>query len=515
VIAASATSESVGAHRLLETLTLGMYGETRDAIREYLQNGFDALRAAIKDSLIEPDQALITVTMNDDSLTIRDNGIGLTSEVAVSTLTSIGASKKDYRQEAGFRGIGRLAGIVFCKTLTFTTKAAGEKLYTIVVFDAEGLRRDMSPAHGGHLPLDELLVKHVSGFQNQSDDETDHYFEVSLDGFVENPPIECTDPFLMASFIGQVAPVPYASDFPFRNLIMEESRKRTIRIDEIKVFVRAGDDVTEVFKPYGTKFTVVKDSVALDRCEFIEGKGNRWWGWIGHKIETGAYKDERSKGIRVRVRNIQIDAAHIIGQIFEKDIPTATSYGRFNDWFIGEIFVDPIYLVPNAHRDHFEDDQNWRSMRDELVEVCQRLGREAYEISRKNQHSLNVLGRDTRTLEIDGKRVFDGDFPEPDDVIEISNRANKIQRRVGRALRNADFEITSQLRSLENKLIDVKTKAVRKLGITQLQDIDEIREQAENDLMSELMKLFKKRLDSRCYGKALKAAEELLGRSDF
>jgi hypothetical protein len=154
-------------------------------------------------------------------------------------------------------------------------------------------------------------------------------------------------------------------------------------------------------------------------------------------------------------------------------------------------------------------------MRDELVEVCQRLGREAYEISRKNQHSLNVVGRDTRTLEIDGKRVFDGDFPEPDDVIEISNRANKIQRRVGRALRNADFEITSQLRSLENKLIDVKTKAVRKLGITQLQDIDEIREQAENDLMSELMKLFKKRLDSRCYGKSLKAAEELLGRSDF
>jgi molecular chaperone HtpG len=96
--------------------------------------------------------------------------------------------------------------------------------------------------------------------------------------------------------------------------------------------------------------------------------------------------------------------------------------------------------------------------------------------------------------------------PGADSLIEISNRANEIQRRVSRALRNADFEVTSQLRSLENKLIDVKTKAVRMLGVTQLQDIDEIKEQAQNDLVSALMEVFKERLDTRCYGKARKAA---------
>jgi hypothetical protein len=232
---------------ILETLTLGMYGEARNAIREYLQNSFDAVRQAVKERVLEASEAAVTVKMNADSLVIRDNGIGLPSDIAVSTLTSIGASKKDYRNEAGFRGIGRLAGIVFCKTLTFTTKAAGEKLQTTVVLDAEGLRQDMSPA-GGYLPLDELLVKHIDALQEEDENEADHFFEVSLDGFIDNAPGECVDPFQMINFISQIGPVPYAESFPFRSLLLQEAGKRSITIDAIRVYVDTGDDRIEVFK---------------------------------------------------------------------------------------------------------------------------------------------------------------------------------------------------------------------------------------------------------------------------
>ena len=31
---------------VLETLTIGMYGEARNAIREYIQNGFDSIQRA-------------------------------------------------------------------------------------------------------------------------------------------------------------------------------------------------------------------------------------------------------------------------------------------------------------------------------------------------------------------------------------------------------------------------------------------------------------------------------------
>ena len=134
---------------VLETLTLGMYGESRNAIREYIQNSFDSLRQAIADGVVGEADAKVEITLDtkQQRLSIRDNGGGLRTENAVSVLASVGASNKDYRRNAGFRGIGRLAGIVFCDRLVFTTKAAGQLRRTVVIFDAKRLREKMAP-HG-------------------------------------------------------------------------------------------------------------------------------------------------------------------------------------------------------------------------------------------------------------------------------------------------------------------------------------------------------------------------------
>ena len=48
---------------VLESLTLGMYGESHNALREYIQNGFDSLRTAVRDRLIRSDEARIEVTL--------------------------------------------------------------------------------------------------------------------------------------------------------------------------------------------------------------------------------------------------------------------------------------------------------------------------------------------------------------------------------------------------------------------------------------------------------------------
>jgi molecular chaperone HtpG len=501
---------------ILETLTLGMYGESRNAIREYLQNALDAIMQAVKEGHIKASEGKVRVVMAEDQLMIRDNGTGILAGVAVDTLTSIGASKKDYRREAGFRGIGRLAGIALCETLIFRTKARKETLETVVEVDAKNLRKEMSPARGGHLPLQDLMKNNFKASQIESEErEQDGFFEVVLRGFADSAPKECSDSALMLDFIGQVAPVPYSEEFPFREEIVRQGKRRHVPIDQIKVVIETDDNKEEVFKPFKNKFPVVKDSVELSEIKFVESKSEKWWGWVGHKVQPGAYKDDRTKGIRIRVRNIQIDGTDIIGRIFENDIEGAISYGRFNDWFLGEIFVDPTYLVPNARRDHFEDDTNWREMRKELGAICGRLGKEAYDISRKNQHSLKVLATDTKQLQDDSKKLFGSDDPSSDSLIEVSNRANKIQRRIARAQRNADFDVVSQLRSLENKLLDVKTAAVRKLGLTQMQDVDEIKREAQDELASSLIDTFKEVLDSRCYGKARKVMADVLGRSDF
>ena len=91
---------------ILETLTVGMYGEARNAIREYIQNGYDSIQRAIFDlAILPPNSGVIQIELakKRDSLIIRDNGAGLKAKYAVEVLTRVGASKKSHLKNAGFR----------------------------------------------------------------------------------------------------------------------------------------------------------------------------------------------------------------------------------------------------------------------------------------------------------------------------------------------------------------------------------------------------------------------------
>ena len=69
---------------VLETLTIGMYGEARNAIREYIQNSFDSVQRAIDElDILPPGGGLIEIDLAADgkTLTIRDNGARPQSKV--------------------------------------------------------------------------------------------------------------------------------------------------------------------------------------------------------------------------------------------------------------------------------------------------------------------------------------------------------------------------------------------------------------------------------------------------
>jgi hypothetical protein len=164
---------------LLESITTGMYGERRNAIREYVQNSFDGVQSAVSERILRSGKGKITLTVGEDnSLVIHDNGIGLPQRVAVNTLTAVGASRKERGRQAGFRGIGRLAGIAFSNTLQFRTKAVDDTVETIVVFDCDALRKGM--LESGAKPAADLIHECVTWRQERVDRATDHYFEVKL-----------------------------------------------------------------------------------------------------------------------------------------------------------------------------------------------------------------------------------------------------------------------------------------------------------------------------------------------
>lgn len=482
---------------ILETLTVGMYGESRNAIREYIQNGFDSIQRARESGILAANAGQIVVTMAADkkSLTIRDDGAGLPVKSATATLTRVGASTKNHARNAGFRGIGRLAGIVFCDKLTFVTKAKGEREQTMVVFDAKGMRAAMSPAKGSAVSAEDLMTAYVSSFRQPDVNVAKHFFEVRIEG-LRDAPAECTSPKAMRDFLSQVAPVPYPPTFPFRTRLEEAAIAAGIPVEEIAVSVVSGDRSDAIYKLYGDRYEFDGGEIELTDCEIRTSPTGRWWAWIGKKAESGAYTDARVRGLRIRVRNIQIDGADIFRGIFHEN---AKSQARFQDYFLGEIFMKPTALIPNARRDGFEEDSSWRSVRKELGTVAKALGSEAYAVSTAGQLSLSAQKEALKKSREELRKLRKSNFTDVDKTIALSRSIATRQNRVAKAMEAADMATSAALAAIGSEYADMKVEALRHVG-TAAANVD--REKVENDardgLITEIMAILEEQLSPKC-----------------
>ncbi|MGN7126735.1 ATP-binding protein [Methylorubrum thiocyanatum] len=487
---------------VLETLTIGMYEESRNAIREYIQNGFDSIqRAVTKLRQLDPGEGLIRIIFDveGNEVRIRDNGAGLSAETAVNTLTSIGASAKDFATDAGFRGIGRLAGVAFCDTLTFTTKAADEPVLTTVIFDAKKMREMMSPEQGSRYTAPQLLKACVEGRQSDVPAGDPSFFEVSIGNLFEAPN-ELKSPEEMELFISQVAPVGYRDDFALANDICKFAKTAPVPIETVEIVIeQAGKQPRPVRKPYGAKFAIqdAETKVAITDHKFYVSSSNQWWGWVGRKNVPGSYTDEEVRGVRIRAKNIQIDGTALVREIFQRQ---NKSNGRYQDWFIGEIFVDPKAVVPNARRDGFEDTKAWATIRREIGStVCKDAGTWAQEISNQGQLSLDKLTQKTERIVDDFQILRRNGFRSSERTIDISAAMTKLQAEVGRAARNADAATLSSLQALGSRILDMKTEAMSKLAPpTEDVDVDRIENEARDALLGELMAHFEQHLELPC-----------------
>lgn len=494
---------------ILETLTLGMYAESRNAIREYVQNSFDSIRQARSEGLLEPGAGTIRVQMGDDAVSILDDGVGMSSDTAAGFLTSIGASRKDYRKQAGFRGIGRLSGLVLCDSLVFRTKSKGDRHETHVTFDGRGLREDLIPSNAQAIPLDKLLRKHVKVVRPTAANKAEHFFAVDMLGLYDPPP-ECTSPFRMVEFLGEVAPVGYRDEFFFGDQIEAEAERRHEPIEAVQILVVHNDDEHVVTKPYGEKFKIGSLAVPLVNIAFQQSAQGYWWGWTSEKDVSGTYAGNEA-GIRVRVRNIQIDGTELMRDIFA-DTPGAKTYTRFNEWYLGEIFVTHDDLIPNARRDGFEENKAWLAARAELIEMCKGLGLAAYKLSARNQVSMSTLIADMRALDQSKERLKKSPSDDVSGAIEFAKGAEKLQKKIGKAIKlSGELEEISQLRRLETRLLSARTEVLSRFGGSNSVDRVMAAREAEQALLEQIVQIFSERLEPKLNAIVMELLEETFG----
>lgn len=496
---------------VLETLTVGMYGESRNAIREYVQNAFDSVRRSHRKVGGQLDEGLIKITMGEggDSLTIHDNGLGLPRGTAVATLTSIGASSKDYTREAGFRGIGRLSGIVFSNEMIFSTKSAGDDVTTVVTFNAKGMRDAMKPGSASELSAEAMITTFVNAKQVKADDLDDHFFEVKLIGF-EDAPEECTSAKKLDAFLSQVAPVPYGDKLPdaLKVILEDGQRKAGFPIESVKIEIIEGDAVTNVVRPYKEQYEVgqepkgggdIEEVKTVALTDFHHISGTDWWGWWGDKDYSGQFADSKVSGIRVRVKNIQIDGLDVFRDIFKAQ---GKSHIRFQEWYVGEIFVKPEALIPNARRDGFEENNSWKIVRREWSLHAKAMVDRAYEISDTSQTTFEKLREETAGAIENIEALRRTSFQNADRTLEFAAKVTKIKKQVAKATKNASPRALPDLQALFSELDDIRNEAVSKLGTAaQPADDEKRRDEIRKEFIEELLGLFESEIEQPCLGR--------------
>lgn len=505
-------SSSIGAF-VLDTLTVGMYTDARDAVREYIQNALDGIRLAASQGLIEGDGGTITLWQSPalDQLVISDNGAGIAGASAPSTLLSIGKSLKKIGENAGFRGIGRLAGIAYCDTLIFETSYAGEDAGTRVEFDCAELRSNFDPNKPGPTRDLEAVMRNscqIGSFEEKTDT---HYFRVTMKNLKgDGRKFLCFEH--LNDYLCQYAPVDYnAQKFMWANDIRGRISNGSFSVPMTRIELM-GDDKRRhsIQKPYKGRYRIHGGTtLEITGVAFFDDPSgeDRYWGWYSQSELLGSIIEKECAGLRIRLENILVGGSQLTELLFATD---SASNARFNNYFVGEVFLRPGLVVPNARRDGFEDTQAWRGIRTELKEIAKGLSARVRSSSQDRNKSVAKIKAEVEKLISQTDNQIDQGFTSEDDRNKQVEQINRRLDRVETALKKERPEAeTAEIEVLKTKLEKKKGEVlkVKRFAVASLQGVLSRREMA---VLRSVFEVLKGELDENTYSRVKFRIEENL-----
>ena len=360
----------IGAN-IFENLTTGMYQDSKVIYREYIQNSCDQIDKAERFGILKsrnskakiPDtgKGVVDIWLDPDKryIAIEDNATGIKADEFQRILGNIADSDKVLGQDKGFRGIGRLCGLAYCKKLIFTSRWAGEDVVSIMICDALKMREMINEAYTNiqkHSAFDVLnsMIQFKTRVPIESD--ADHFFKVELIEInSENEELfggKDDDNFSqLRDYLSFVAPVPYHADFIYRSEIYEQAKNLNMRIDEYDIRING----EQIFKKYKTHLKIGNGRDHVFGVGFHEFRAYDntllAWMWFGKTSFKAAIKeDEISRGLRLRKENIQIGDGGTLRDMFTREASK-----RGNSYFIGEVFAVSRELIPNSQRTYFNE----------------------------------------------------------------------------------------------------------------------------------------------------------------
>lgn len=438
---------------ILENMTTGMYRDSKVIYREYIQNACDQIDEAVRNRVLLPGEGRIQIWLDQErrTIVIEDNATGIPRDSFQKTLVTIADSDKEIGRHKGFRGIGRLCGLAYCRELVLSTSAQGENVVSKMICDAKKMRELIDEnARGKRKYTANEVLNTVNRFVYERTEDVDsHFFRVEfIDINQEND--ELLDKQQVKDYLSFVAPVPYQSTFLYRTDIYRHAQELGLKIDEYHLTL----DGEQVFKKYTT---VLKDRSGAKYDEifevrfrdfYVDGKLLAWM-WFGMcSFQKVIPKDNRMRGLRLRKDNIQIGDEDALQKLFKED--------RGNHYFVGEVFAEDSGLIPNARRDYFNENPERAAFERELRRYFNdELHRIYYAGSAINSAYKKIDAYEKRAAEFQAKEAAGlfSDWAERERekkaVSELEEDAQAAQLRIEKLKQKQDDVIQKVLQRVE------------------------------------------------------------------
>lgn len=455
---------------ILDNLTTGMYSDSKVIYREYIQNACDQIDLAVSMGILAPDEGSVDIFTDTKNryISIKDNATGVKAENFIEDVGDIANSNKEIGKNKGFRGIGRLCGLAYCKTLKFTTSYFGEEIKSIMTCDAQKMRAML--VENKKYTLDEIWDAIIT-YTTETEKADEHYFEVEMFE-INKENTDLLNEHRVRDYLSFVVPVPYKNTFILRGQIYSYAKKIGYKIDEYCVRVNG----SQIFKEYTTKLkeqsgAALKNYDEISRLEFKDFRNSSdelvAWMWVGlSRFEKQIPKINTMRGLRVRSSNIQLGNDDALQDLFKES--------RGNYYFVGEVFAVSKDLIPNSQRDYFNENETRVLFEDLIREYF-------FDVLHKLYYEANRVKNDYKRQEEYLAKVTEYQKKEKEQGFVNEEERQKFQFDIDKAKKSAE-EARKRLDKLDNSDSNSPMSEVRK-SIGQKYGADNLKKQAETTII--------------------------------
>jgi molecular chaperone HtpG len=371
--------------QLLETLTSALYDNPIIFFREYVQNSVDAYNRAISENSklsLHDFHVDINIDKNGRNIFIEDNGYGIQPDKFQDTMTSIGASDKvKHTNQIGFRGIGRLSAMPFCKKLIFKNKPQGSD--KIFIYTWNGAKFNEMLRQGTEQELSEA-IEVISSLTAESckGQKDKHFFKVEIFGYDD----EIADLVSQDNFVEKlkmILPLQYSPELKESKVITDKyCEYMGYPLDRYSFIIRL--DNTPLYKPYQSSH-ILEAGIHFWELRYpsnSKGEPGEKLGllWYTFNRKMTANPKDSPYGILVRSKNMLVgDHNALATALFRAKsdnqgyVATYRELTQTLQGVYGEMLIDTPKLQDNARRDWFKFDTASMQLRDIIFDFMKRL----------------------------------------------------------------------------------------------------------------------------------------------